>query len=157
MKPTVYIETTIVSYLTARPSHDLASAARQTATRDWWDNRRVSFGLYCSQLVINEASRGDPEAAKRRLNELDGIPLLELSESAFDLARALVEGSLVPKEYPEDAAHIAVATMHGMDYLLTWNYAHIANAQVRRRIERHCSSIGLELPTICTPDELMED
>jgi len=157
MKPKVYIETTIISYLIARPSRDLIVAAHQQITRDWWDLRRVEFDLFVSRLVIQEASAGDREAAQRRLAELDPIPLLDFTEDALSLARHLVYRGVLPGTAAEDALHIAVATVHGMDYLLTWNCRHIASARMRQAVGATCALRGYEPPVICTPEELVGD
>lgn len=151
----VYLETTILSYLTARPSRDLVVAGHQQLTRDWWDQRSSLFDMYVSQLVLREARSGDPDAAKRRLTVIEGIPLLEITEDATELARRLVEGGPIPTKAMADALHISVATVNGLEYLLTWNMAHIANAELRPRIERVCRASGYEPPVLCTPEELM--
>jgi hypothetical protein len=128
MKHRVYIETTIVSYLTARPSRDLVVLAHQQVTQEWWDARRHAFDLFVSQLVVREASSGDSDAALRRTELLQTFPMLELNDAALHLARTLLKRNAVPQKAIEDALHISVATAHGMDYLLTWNCKHIANA-----------------------------
>jgi predicted nucleic acid-binding protein len=133
----------------------LVVAAHQQITRQWWEERRESFQLYVSQMVIQEAGSGDPAAAQRRLGELAGIPLLGLTDEAQALARELVENGALPKQAVEDALHIALATVHGMDYLLTWNCRHIANAQMREAVVSVCVMRGYEPPVICTPEELM--
>jgi len=155
--PSVYLETTVISYLTARTSRNLRVAAHQEITADWWARRRMRFELYVSRLVIDEASSGDVEAAARRLAMLSGIPRLELTESASLLAASLVKEAAIPREAVEDALHVAVAAAHGMDYLLTWNCRHIANATMRNRIADVCAASGFETPVICTPEELLED
>ena len=155
--PRVYLETTVISYLTARPSRNLRVVAHQEITADWWTRRRLRFELYVSRLVIDEASAGDVEAAARRLVTLNGIPRLELTESASILAASLVTEAAIPREATEDALHVAVAAAHGMDYLLTWNCRHIANATMRNRIADVCAASGFEAPVICTPEELLED
>jgi predicted nucleic acid-binding protein len=157
MKPKVYIETTIVSYLAARPSRDLITAAHQQVTQEWWENRRTDFDLFVSQLVIQEASAGDEQAVQRRMRVIEGFPLLELNEQAVALARMLIdEGTLAPQA-AGDALHIAVATVHGMDYLLTWNLKHLANATIRNAITVVCRARDYEPPVICTPEELLEE
>jgi len=153
---TVYLETTVLSYLTARPSRDLVVAGHQQITREWWETRRSSFEVYISQLVVQEAQQGDPEAAKRRLVVIDALPLLEVTAAAA-LARALVDRGVIAKKSAADALHISIAAVHGIQYLLTWNMAHIANAELRPRIERVCRSEGFEPPVLCTPEELMGD
>ncbi len=155
MKPKVYVETTIVSYLTARGSRDLIVAAHQELTQEWWQRRRGEFDLYCSQLVIQEASGGHKEAAQRRLQMLQSISLLEISDSARELARHLAKAASMSRKATEDALHIAAATVHGMDYLLTWNCKHIANAEMQRSVTVMCHLKGYEPPVICTPEELM--
>jgi hypothetical protein len=153
MKPRVYVETTVPSYLTAWPSRDLVRAAHQQITREWWA-KRVGWELFISELVVRECEAGDPEAAAARLEALDGLPLLEHAETVETLARALLDQVPLPERATADALHIALAAAHGMDYLLTWNCTHIANATLRGRIEQVCRDAGLEPPTICTPVEL---
>lgn len=155
MEPTLYIETTIVGYLTSELSGDLITAAHQRLTRQWWDHQSQGFDLYVSELVIQEAGAGNPDEARKRLDALSGIPELELNEEVRRLARDLLEAGAVPKQYAEDAVHIAVSSVHGMAYLLTWNCAHMANAQMRNAIEDVCRDAGYEPPIICTPEELM--
>ena len=142
MKPKVYVETSVISYLTSRPSRDIVIVGHQQITQEWWSNHREIFHLVASQLVIQEASAGDPIASQQRLKILEQIELLATTESALTLA--------------EDALHIAIAVTNGIDYLLTWNCKHIANAIIRREVERICRSLGYEPVTICTPEELME-
>jgi hypothetical protein len=153
----VYVETTVVSYLTARPSRNLRVAAHQEITADWWAHRRATFDLYMSQLVVDEAAAGDASAAQQRLSVLREIQKLELTSAVPQLAAQLVADAAIPREAGEDALHIAVATVHGMDYLLTWNCRHIANASMRNTIVETCARSGYEAPVICTPEELLED
>lgn len=155
MPSSVFIETSIVSYLGARPSRDLITAAHQSITRDWWDLKRTSFDLRTSQLVLDEAGEGDPTAAAERVRYLHGIPLLDLTPEVTGLAQTIIAKGHLPAKAAIDAIHIAVSTVHRVDYLLTWNCAHIANAEVRKSVRRLCSSLGLEMPTICTPEELI--
>ena len=155
MKPKVYLETSVVSYLTARPSRDLVVAAHQQVALEWWEECRENFALYACQLVIQEAGAGDPAAARRRLGQLAGIPLLEVTDEAEALARDLIENGPLAAQAVGDALHIAVATVHGVDYLLTWNCRHIANAQMREAVASVCTKRGYEPPVICTPEELM--
>lgn len=157
MKSSVYIETTIPSYLTAWRSPELVMAANQEATRKWWDESRAKFGLFISQLVIGEISNGDPEAVKRRIAVLEDLPELALTDKAEALAAKLLLGAALPQKAKADALHIAIATVHGMDYLLTWNCTHIANAIMRPKIESICRAAGYEPPVICTPPELVEE
>ena len=155
MRPTVYLETTVVSYLVARPSRDLVTAAHQQLTREWWEGQRDAFEMFVSQAVVREASAGDPTVAARRLAALDGIPALELTAEVLNLASALVRTGAVPAKAADDALHIGIAAYHGVDYLLTWNARHIANAQTRRAVANVCLAQGYELPVICNPGELM--
>jgi len=157
MKPRVYLETTIPSYLTAWPSRDLVRAAHQQITRDWWDRRRAEFELYISQVVLRECQAGDATAAAERLKILQDLPLLEQTEEATRLAQALVDRVPLPERAAVDALHVAIATVHGVDYLLTWNCTHIANATLRDPIESVCRENGYEPPAICTPDELLAE
>jgi len=156
VKSTVYIETSVVSYLTARPSRDLVVAAYQEITREWWREAADRFELVASPLVVTEASAGDPDAARSRLEMLEGVKLLQASSEAGNLTRELVDLGAVPRKAADDAAHIAVAVTHGVDFLVTWNFAHIANATARTRIEQVCREAGYEPLVICTPNELME-
>lgn len=157
MKPKVYLETTIISYLTAWPSRDLVMAANQETTREWWTNCRHEFDLYVSQTVLEEARAGDSDAASRRLNVLEALPRLEVTDAVNSLARTLVAELPLPSKALIDSIHIAAASVYGMNYLLTWNCAHIANAALRPRIERVCRSGSYEPPVICTPQELLEE
>ncbi len=157
MKPRVYLETTIPSYLTAWPSRDLVRAAHQQITRDWWDRRRAEFELYISQVVLRECQAGDATAAAERLKILQDLPLLEQTEEATRLAQALVDRVPLPERAAVDALHVAIAVVHGLDFLLTWNCTHIANATLRDPIESVCRENGYEPPAICTPDELLAE
>lgn len=156
-KPAVYLETSVVSYATSRPSRDLVTAGRQQITRDWFSVRARGYELFVSQLVISEASGGDEDAARDRADFLQGVRRLGVTEAAGELAGALVDSGAVPRKAAEDALHIAVAAAHGMDYLLTWNCKHIANATMRHDIESACREAGYEPPVICTPEELTND
>ena len=157
MKPRVYLETTIPSYLTAWPSRDLVRAAHQQITRDWWDRRRAEFELYISQVVLRECQAGDATAAAERLKVLQDLPLLEQTQEATLLAQALVDRVPLPERAAVDALHVAIAAVHGVDYLLTWNCTHIANATLRDPIESVCRENSYEPPAICTPDELLAE
>ena len=156
MKPTLYLETTIVSYLTALPSHDLVRAAHQQLTRDWWETRS-SFDLYISQFVLDEAGAGDAEAAQHRLAMLTGVSLLDVTPDTRLLAGEILRLGGMPPKANVDAVHVAVAAAHGIDYLLTWNCTHIANPRMRGKIEEICRATGFESPVICTPVEFMQE
>jgi hypothetical protein len=151
----VYVETTIPSYLTAWPSRDLVRTAHQQITREWW-SKRSEFELYISELVVRECEAGDTEASKARLEAIVDLPLLEQNSAVEALAQMLLTHGPLPERAAGDALHIATAAVHGVDYLLTWNCTHIANATLRSRIESACRDAGYEPPTICTPEELIE-
>ncbi|HKR00864.1 MAG TPA: type II toxin-antitoxin system VapC family toxin [Pyrinomonadaceae bacterium] len=155
MKSRVYIETTIVSYLTARPGRDLIVAAHQQITQEWWANRRSDFELYASQLVVQESSAGEAQMARLRLAALAETLQLSVNQDAVDLARKLVEKGPLPDKAAVDALHITVATVHGVDYLLTWNCKHIANAEMQTAVAGISRASGYEPPVICTPEELL--
>jgi predicted nucleic acid-binding protein len=152
---TVYIETSVVSYLAARPSRDLVTAARQQLTHEWWTRRRGSFELYVSEAVVAEARAGDPKAATRRSEILAQIPLLAITPEVTQLARAVAGALGLPRRAAADALHITTAAFHRIDFLLTWNSTHIANAELRPIAERACRDGGYPPPILCTPDELM--
>lgn len=156
MKPKVYIETSVISYLTARPSRDILVAANQQVTHEWWQDRREKFDLYVSQLVEQEASAGDSEAVSKRQQALTNCGFLNITPEAVALASRFIEQNAIPKQAAEDALHVAVAAVNGMDYLLTWNFKHIANAAMRANVELVCRLNGYEPPVICSPMELME-
>jgi hypothetical protein len=157
MKRRVYIETSVVSYLASRPSRDVVVAGRQQLTHTWWEVRRPGFDLVISQVVLDEVRAGDPDAAQRRLTFIADLPSLDVTAEAAELAATLIERVPLPTQAAADAAHLAVAAYHGVDFLLTWNVAHIANAVLRRRVEDVCRDLGYGAPILCTPDELMED
>jgi predicted nucleic acid-binding protein len=152
---TVYIETTVVGHLAGRMHPDPVVAARQTTTRTWWSLESGRYQVYVSQLVLDECAGGDPTAAAERLQEIQSVDLLAASSEVDDLAKALIAGKAIPASEPRDAFHIAIAAVNGVNYLLTWNFKHIANAALRGRIEQVCRDAGFEPPIICTPDELM--
>jgi hypothetical protein len=154
MKPKVYVETTIVSYLIGWPSRDVVIAGHQQITREWWEAASERFEFVTSELVIVEASAGDPQAARERLEALESLTLLEATDEALALARQLVDSCAIPQKAAEDAAHIAIAVTNGVDFLVTWNCRHIANAEMRSRIEAVCREAGYEPAVICTPEEL---
>ena len=155
MKESVYLETTVISYLTAWLSRDLIRAAHQQITQEWWQRRRNDFELFVSEFVINEASAGDTEASEERLVALEGIPLLDVNLEAENLAKNLITEKALPAKAVTDALHIAVASVHGVNYLLSWNCKHIANAEMRSVIEKVCQEGGYKCPEICTPEELL--
>ena len=155
MTETVYIETSIIGYLSARSSNNLILMANVEATREWWDSRRSQFALYISQVVLDEVARGDSAIAAQRLEILRDFPLLEVEQAVQNLAAQFLRQSNLPLKAADDALHIAVATVYGLDYLLTWNCKHIANAQIQKKLAQISLNSGYELPIICTPYELM--
>lgn len=156
MKQTVYLETSIIGYVTSRPSRDLVTAANQQMTHEWWDNHRSRYELYVSQVVIEECRQGDSVAAQERLELIEGIPGAATTREARRLAKRLIRLVPFPDKAHADALHIAISAANGLDYLLTWNCKHIANAMLRRHIIDVCESSGFVAPTICTPQEIME-
>ena len=156
MSSTVYIETSVIGYLTSRPSRDLLTAANQQLTHDWWNERRGHFDIYISQFVIDEYAAGDAIAAKGRMDVLTHARQLAITGAVETLGEALIHRASLPERAQVDALHISISAVHGMEYLLTWNCTHIANAVLRPRIEAVCRLHGYEPPIICTPQELME-
>jgi predicted nucleic acid-binding protein len=155
-KPTIYVETSVISYLTARLSNDAIIAAHQKLTYEWWEHRRSDFELYTSQLVTQEARRGDFQAAEKRWQILQHLPLLPVTQEVFELADDFVQKQILPVQAHTDALHIAVAIFHDMDYLLTWNCRHIANAEIQKQIAKLSFQQGYEeMPILCTPYELI--
>lgn len=157
MNKTVYIETSIPSYLTARPSRDIRAAAWQQITSQWWDEARAEYDLFTSELVIVEASAGNSEAAGRRLEALQGIAELPIDQEVQELAEELISKGGVPAGAEADALHIAVAAVHRIDYLLTWNFRHIDNAATKPLIRSICADAGYTCPEICAPVELLSE
>lgn len=151
----VYLETTIFSYLAARSSRDLITAANQQLTHEWWDRRRADFMLCLSEAVLREVRAGDAQTAARRSNLTADLPVLAITDEVIALAEALVQRGPLPPTAATDAVHIAVAAVHTVDYLLTWNCKHIANAEMRPRMLAVCEQRGHRVPLICTPAELM--
>ncbi len=156
MKRKVYLETSVISYLTARPSKNIIEAGHQQSSYLFW-SRRGEFDLFASELVVTECAAGDAVAASKRLDVLASIPLLDITDRSIQLAKELVAADIVPAKASEDAIHICIATVHFADYLLTWNCRHIANPEIQARISEHLQQQGLFLPFICTPDELLGD
>jgi hypothetical protein len=154
-KPTVYLETTIPSLLVARPSKDVRMAAMQASTRLWWRNRRNDFELFCSPAVMEEVRRGDAEMARRRLAALSMSKNLLIVPEALELALQLNRRMSLPAEKQADALHVAVAAVARLDFLLTWNCAHIANVNIITKVEALCAKLGYRCPVICTTEELM--
>jgi hypothetical protein len=154
MKRKIYVETSVISYLTARPSKTIIGAAHQQITLAWWE-LRSDYELLVSQSVWQECAAGDPVAAQKRLQALEGISVLAITQDMFRLAESLIEQAIIPAKAIEDALHIAVSTLHHVDFLLTWNCRHIANPVIQEKIAVHLDQLGLFLPIICTPEELL--
>ncbi len=156
MKPLIYIESTVVSYLTARPIRDVVALARQQITQAWWERDLLRYRPVISQLVLDEVSRGDPEASRRRCEVLTGLPLLGTTPEAIQLARRFIRPDALPSKAKDDALHLALCAVHGIPYLLTWSFRHLANPMNRRTLEAICLARGCDCPTICTPDEMLK-
>ncbi len=151
----IYIESTIPSYVVARPARDLLQAARQQLTRDWWEFQRGRHELFTSQVVLDEIAAGEAYMAQRRLALVADLSVLELTAAAEALTGCILQSGLLPASADADAAHIALASVHQMETLLTWNCRHIANPAIGRRLRRLVEAQGCELPEICTPEELL--
>ena len=153
--PKLYLETTIPSYLVARPSRDLILSGHQETTRLWWEKKRGDYDLYVSELVLEETAAGDPAMAAARHAALTGLPQLAQTPAVDALAARILEQGIIPPGAAPDAEHLALAAVHAMNFLLTWNCKHIANALHRRRVEAVCAEAGLVCPIICTPHHLI--
>ncbi len=156
MKPKVYIETTVISYLTAKPSRDLIIAAHQQLTYDWWEDALPKFEGYISPVVLEEISRGDKLASKLRREKVAGFSLLEVLPEVQKLAESYFSAISLPEKARADSYHLALSTWHGMDFVVSWNCTHIVSGQVKKIIEEINSVHGIRTPVICTPEELME-
>lgn len=151
--PAVYVETSVISYLTSRPSRDLLIAARQEATREWWDLRDTSFKPFVSKLVFQEASAGDPVAAYNRLRLCQPLPLLAIEDDCQSLANALIAAKLIPATEQEDALHIALATVAKVDFVATWNFSHLVGPVIKFRLQTQIQAMGFSPPILATPEE----
>lgn len=156
MKQRVYIETSVVSYLTARPAKNIIVAGHQMATRDFWD-ALGRYDVYVSELVLLEAASGDEDASKKRVDALAGFSSLDITIECKELAKKLVLDGAIPDPFPEDALHIALAAVHGIDVIATWNFKHINNPETRGKIRRVLEANGYGCPEICSPDEFLGD
>jgi hypothetical protein len=156
VKPSVYIETTVVGHLTSRLPNDPVVVGQMLATRKWWEESRSQFTLFTSEIVLNEASAGDPQAATERLAALATLPLVPIADAVGELADLLLSRSALPVKARVDAVHVAIAATNAIEYLLTWNCRHLANATLRAKIEEVCRELGYNPPIICTPPELEE-
>jgi len=154
VKPSVYLETTIISYLAARPSRDVITAAYQKITVEWWATRDA-FRLFVSERVIHEANAGNATMAAKRLQFVEGIASLSMTDETTSFAKLILQSTSLPAKAAEDALHIALASVHEIDFLLTWNCKHIANAVLIRKVAELCDQCGYKWPVICTPPELL--
>jgi hypothetical protein len=154
-RPTLYLETTVPSYLTAKRSKDVVVLAHQHVTAEWWERERSRYEIYISDLVYTEASRGDSTAARMRLDAIGEYPFLAITDEAIELADVYLRELPLPKSAGPDALHLAIASLNGMDYLMTWNCRHIARGSVKRALPLLNTARGLASPTICTPEELL--
>lgn len=156
MKQKIYIETSVVSYLVARPSRNIIIAAHQVSTSDFW-NLLHHYDVFVSDIVIQETSKGDESLAKRRIGLLTEFKILEIDGEVKNLARKFLSADVIPEKYPEDALHIAVAAANGMDIIVTWNFKHINNPFIREKIRKIIEANGWLCPEICSPEELLGD
>jgi len=153
--PRIYLESTIPSYLVARASRDVILRGQQEATKQWWRHGRLTARCYVSEVVEDEIGDGDPVMAVQRIEAIRGMPMLAFDDEATELAGRILATGLIPPKASADATHIAIAVVHGMDILLTWNCSHIHNVAIERRIEAVCTRLGYEWPVICTPYDLL--
>jgi predicted nucleic acid-binding protein len=156
MPSRTYIETSFFGYLCSQPTRDELTNAHRELTQEWWGRRRSLFELYVSELVVAEAGRGNAAEARVRLSFVEALPILQVSEQARQLAAAILRSAALPAKAAADATHIAIATVNAMDFLITWNCTHIANAIILRKVTAICRNMGYDPPTVCTPEELME-
>ncbi len=157
MKPRVYVETSVISYLTARPSSNVMLLARQQFTRELWDLQPNRFEAWLSPLVLDEASMGDAGAAATRLQVCQGLAELEITDDTKAFAQQLINTGAVPSTEPEDALHIALATIHAMDYIASWNFAHMVGPAAKFKLQNKISALGRKPPIIATPEEIFEE
>jgi len=156
MKKHIYIETTVVSYLTSKPSRDLMVASHQEATRELWEKLSIKYKSFVSALVFQEAGKGDQNQAEMRLAAMANFPMIDIDDEAQSLAEKIIAKKGIPGEYPEDALHIAVAAVNGIDVIITWNFAHLNNPFTRKKIRMIVEAEGYSCPEICSPEELLE-
>lgn len=156
MKKRIYVETTVVSYFTAKPSRDIMVAGHQEATRKLWPELSAKYETYISALVFEEARKGDPDQAQMRIEAIEPFPMLDIDDEARTLAQKIITGKGIPAEYPEDALHIAVAAVNGIEVVITWNFAHLNNPFTRKMVRQIIEGEGYGCPEICSPEELLE-
>lgn len=155
MKSKLYLESTIPSYLVARPSRDIILAGQQKCTHDWWNKRADDFEIFVSDVVFDEIATGEAAMAKKRMYLIKSFSLLPINQNVIELADEMIHGGPLPEKAARDATHIALSAVHGMHFLLTWNCTHIANAQMYAKMRAICAAHGFDCPVICTPDELL--
>ncbi|MCX6348093.1 MAG: type II toxin-antitoxin system VapC family toxin [Candidatus Aureabacteria bacterium] len=155
MKRKVYIDTTVVSYYTGRASRDVVIAGHQQSTQDFWPLLSMDLLPHVSALVVKEAGKGDPEEAQKRLDAIRSFSVLRTTSEAERLAQEILDGHGIPAEYPEDALHIAVAAMGGMEFIVTWNFAHMNNPFTKMMIRQAVENAGYECPEIVSPDAFL--
>ena len=155
MKPKLYLETTVVSFLAARPSKDKVLAGQQESTHRWWREKRHQYEIFLSRLVWDEAAKGDKTAAGRRIKLIRPFRWLQTTAAVVKLAQALVSKKAIPPNAARDAVHIALGAVYGMEFLLTWNFTHINNPATEEQVRTVCHQYGFHCPVICTPDQLL--
>ena len=155
MKRKIYIETSVVSYLVADMSENIRVSGHQLATHDFWKSL-PEYNVFISDTVVEEASRGDEGKVQKRLWTIRDFPVLEIDAKTQELAIKLVREKAIPEKCPEDALHIAVAATNNIEFILTWNFKHINNPFMMRKISDTVTTAGYSMPIICSPEEFME-
>ena len=156
MSPSLYLETTVPSYLAGGIAGDLIVAAHIEATKRWWTDERQKYRLFVSAVVNDEIARGNREIAEQRRRLIVTLPLLRVTTAVVQLAGRLFDHLRLPESARPDAFHLALACHYNLDFLLTWNMKHIAGGHVRWTLEKLQRVGGIVIPTICTPEELLE-
>lgn len=157
VRPKLYVETTVISYLVARPSNDASLVYRQQITRQLWEECADDYEFVVSDIVISEILRGDAETAQRRFDVVANLTILDISPDVDKLTQDLIDAGAVPHQARSDAQHITFAAVNSIDYLVSWNYKHIVNEIKRQLINEVCHAAGFQSPTICTPIEIIEE
>ena len=155
-KPRVYVETSVIDYLTARPERDVVTLGNQLATREWWLDAPGHFDLVVSDIVLQEASAGDLAAARDRLAAIASLPALAFDKESAELSRHWIQSHAVHSGEGPYAAHVAIATVNRVDYLATCNLRHIANPRLIPLIDMSCRNMGYSPAVVCTPSQLNE-
>ena len=157
MKPSVYLETSVISYCASEGARDIVILGKQTVTKEWWKSQIMAFSPFLSTIVLEEIQRGNPKMAKARSRLVDGIPVLGVNPEILDLAERVFKEIQLPRKAQADALHIAIPSVFQIDFLLTWNCAHIANPFIQRQLRKIIEKSGFSFPVICTPQELLEN